>query len=147
MGFVLDASVACAWVFADEGSPELDSLLDQLATDEAFVPPLWRSEVLNTLIQAARRGRINAAQIRQYWAYLQQLPIRQHTGELSVDQVIDLSNKYHLTAYDSHYLVLALQLNLPLATLDQPLSAAANGEGVSVLGMVVDDAAGAPAAD
>ena len=133
MTFILDASVACAWVFADEATPELDSLLDRAASEEVVVPCLWRSEVVNTLVQASRRDRISQAQILQFWSYLEGLGVRESSYSPPVAQIVDLCGKYSLTAYDAQYLALALWLNAPLATLDEQLSAAARQEGLTVL--------------
>jgi predicted nucleic acid-binding protein len=44
------------------------------------------------------------------------------------------ADKHNLTVYDATYLELALRLSLPLATLDEDLRAAAQREGVQLLG-------------
>ena len=49
-GFVLDASVAAAWCFADETTPESDALRGSLAERRALVPRLWRAETTNLLL-------------------------------------------------------------------------------------------------
>jgi len=133
MSFVLDASVACAWLFPDETAPALEDLLDQAAVEEVFVPGLWRSEVMNVLVQASRRDRISPDAIVEIWALLDRLQIRESAYRAPVDQIVGLCQKYGLTAYDAHYLALALWLRLPLATLDGPLAAAAVREGLKVL--------------
>ena len=61
--FVLDCSVASAWLFEDEATAETDALLDQLANGAALVPLHWRFELGNVLVQAERRGRITPAQV------------------------------------------------------------------------------------
>ena len=134
MTFVLDASVACAWIFADEATPALDALLDRAAAEEVVVPALWRSEVVNTLVQASRRGRISGTQILQYWSYLEGLGVRESSYAPPVAQIVDLCGKYGLTAYDACYLGLAIWLDVPLATLDAQLSEAARQESITVLG-------------
>ncbi len=133
MAYVLDASLACSWVFADEATPDGDDLLDQLGHTEAFVPQIWRMEVLNVLIQAARRNRITQPQIEHFWSFLERLPIKTTTFIPPATQIIDLCAKHSLTAYDANYLALAVWLRLPLATLDNRLAQAALGEEVSVL--------------
>jgi hypothetical protein len=42
--FVLDASIALAWCFADVAT---DALLDRLADEEPAAPALWWLEVVN----------------------------------------------------------------------------------------------------
>jgi predicted nucleic acid-binding protein len=55
--FVLDASVAAAWCFADETTPEIDALRESLAERRAVVPRLWHTETTNLLLMAERRQR------------------------------------------------------------------------------------------
>ena len=58
MSFVLDSSVALAWVLPDEGNSYADELLERLIADGAVVPPIWPLEIGNVLLVALRRGRI-----------------------------------------------------------------------------------------
>ena len=48
--FVLDCSIACAWLFDDEARPENDNLLTHLKDGGALVPNLWHLEVGNVLL-------------------------------------------------------------------------------------------------
>ena len=50
------------------------------------------------------------------------------------DQVLALARQHRLTVYDAAYLELALRQDLPIATLDMPLAAAARAEGVALIG-------------
>lgn len=58
MAFVLDCSVARAWVLPDEGSAFADGLLDRLVAEGAVVPPVWPIELGNVLLAALRQRRI-----------------------------------------------------------------------------------------
>jgi predicted nucleic acid-binding protein len=51
-----------------------------------------------------------------------------------------LAERYRLTLYDATYLELAQRLDLPLATLDAELRAAASALGVPLLGVAEDSA-------
>lgn len=66
--FVLDASVAMAWLFRDEATLETTALLDRLAADSAVVPTLWFIEVTNVLAVAERRGKLTRAQSTEFIA-------------------------------------------------------------------------------
>ena len=61
-GCVVDASSVLAWCFEDEGGPEADALIDQVAAEGADVPGSWSLEVANGLVAGERRGRIKAAE-------------------------------------------------------------------------------------
>ena len=58
--FVLDASVAGAWLLEHEDDPVASAAMSRLATAFALVPQLWQLEVRNTLVVAERRGRVGA---------------------------------------------------------------------------------------
>ena len=45
--FVLDCSIAVAWLFEYESTPQTDELLDRLKDSGALVPALWRLELGN----------------------------------------------------------------------------------------------------
>ena len=60
--FVLDASIAGAWLLEDEDDPVANAAMSRLATDFALVPELWHLEVRNVLVVAERRGRVGPAQ-------------------------------------------------------------------------------------
>jgi predicted nucleic acid-binding protein len=73
--FVLDCSIAVAWCFEDEATPETDALLDRLRDEGAAVPALWSLEVGNALLQAERRGRLSTAKVAAFVNLLAGLPI------------------------------------------------------------------------
>ena len=126
-GFVLDCSVAAAWLFEDEATRETDALLDQLADGVAWVPLHWRLEVGNVLVQAERRGRITPAQVATGVDFVDNLPIEvdAETDSRSFREVLALARSASLTTYDAAYLELALRRGLALATKDRALVGAA----------------------
>lgn len=133
--FVLDCSITMTWCFEDEKTPEGDAILESLMQEEesALVPTLWHLEVVNVLSISERQGRLSAAKASLFLDLLSDLPI--HTDESLKDprSLFFLSRTYGLSAYDAAYLSLALQEQIPLATLDKKLKAAANLAGVSLL--------------
>ena len=132
---VLDASMALAWLFADEISPNADAVLEQVSTDGAIVPSLWRIEIANTLNNSLRRGRSDKAIVERAIAQLEELPIRDdgETGARVWSDTMALAQEEELTVYDATYLELALRLALPLATGDKALIAAAGRRHLNVL--------------
>ncbi len=136
MPFVLDCSVAMAWVFPDEATEATARLRDSLIDDRAFVPSLWPVEVGSVLLVATKRGRIRADEWPAVCASLEALPI--DIDPVSASRVwgpaLDLASEHGLSIYDAMYLELALRMRLPLATLDQALAAAAQAAGMDAPG-------------
>jgi predicted nucleic acid-binding protein len=132
MSFVLDASAAATWCFADEQDRAADRAFDRLTTDEAAVPHLWWFEIRNVLIVNERRGRITAAGTAAFLRDLGRLPIRAD-GNPGERLVMSLARKHRLTVCDAAYLELAVRLDAPIASMDRALSAAARSEGVGIV--------------
>lgn len=133
--FVLDCSVAVAWLFDDEASPETDALLERLRDDGALVPGLWRFELGNVLAHAERRNRIAASQIAAYLGLLDRLPIvtDTETESRALREILTLARTANLTTYDAAYLELAMRRNAELATRDKALIRSAHGLGIETL--------------
>lgn len=131
--FALDASVALSWCFEDEVSAYAELILDLLAKGaEAQVPAIWPLEVCNALLIAERRKRISTAALT-YWigkivslriAISAPLPLRETAESIAI------AREYGLTMYDASYLELARRSDLPLATIDRRLAAAARRFGI-----------------
>lgn len=135
MSFVLDASVALAWCFSDEETPESISLLDKLETETAFVPAIWSLELGNILVAAERRKRISYAKVSQFLELINSLNIQtdSETSNRAFHEILSLAYSEKLTTYDASYLELAMRLGLPLATKDMQLAKAAKQLGVRVI--------------
>ena len=132
MAFVLDCSVAMAWVFPDEATESTGRLRDSLIDGRAFVPSLWPVEVASVLLAATRRRRLGAEEWPRVCANLEALPIEIDPVSMSRTwgAALDLAVEHRLSAYDAMYLELALRMRLPLATLDRALAAAVRAAGV-----------------
>ena len=94
---VIDASVSAAWLLPDEDSVIATKAFDLVFMNRAFV---------------------------QAFEMLGGLTIIRDT-ETPEAETFYLARKYSLTFYDAAYLELALRRNIPLATLDKRLEAAA----------------------
>ncbi len=135
-GIVVDASVALAWGFPDEGNAYADEVLDGLAKWPVLVPALWAIEVANGLVVGERRKRLHQAGISRFVALLEGLTIIQddRTVTENVTGIVPLAREYNLSAYDATYLDLAIREGAPLATLDKGLRKAAKAAGVRIYG-------------
>jgi len=132
---VIDASLTLQWFLEDEAGREYGlAILRGLADKRAVVPPLWFYEVGNGLVMAHRRKRITSEQLSGFLIRLKALPI--DAGPQTPMDVLGLpaiAQARGLTTYDAAYLELAMRLELPLATADRALRAAAEAAGVSVV--------------
>jgi predicted nucleic acid-binding protein len=131
--FVLDGSITVAWFFEDEANAYAESVEDALTRAVAVVPTLWPLEVANALLMGERRKRTTEAKVMQFLALLTSLPITvdDETAARACQDSLHLARAHNLTVYDAAYLELALRRGLPLATLDDPLKAAAAVVGVA----------------
>ena len=136
MSFVLDSSIALSWCFEDERTPATRALLVRVGVAGACAPALWPLEVLNALAMAERRSRIDSERRQRLAGFLHDLPVTidDETASQAWAVASQLAARFRLTVYDAAYLELAQRLNLPLATLDQELCAAAAALGVPLLG-------------
>jgi predicted nucleic acid-binding protein len=132
MAFVLDSSVALAWLLPDETGQQTDALADRLEYESAHVPSIWPLEVSNALLTALRRKRITQAEFERCFSALSALPI-ETDSTAGLEQVLKIAQRFGLTSYDAAYLELAERRSLPLATLDQKLRQACKSLKVPVL--------------
>src|ERR1700674_1214784 len=124
--FVLDASVAVAWCFEDEGTKFTEGVLDLISAGaEALVPSIWPLEVANALLMAERRKRIALAKVTGLLARIAGLPIsvRPADPKHAFEQILPMARQ----------LGLAVREGLALATLDGELQRAARAVGVELV--------------
>jgi predicted nucleic acid-binding protein len=135
VSYVLDASVALAWCFADERTPETQSLLARALDESVAVPSHWPLDLANILTNAERRGRIDPDRISRFIAMLGTIAVEVDatTHERGLSGILNLARQERITSYDAAYLDLALRERIPLATRDAALAEAARRVGVSVI--------------
>ena len=129
---VIDASVTLSWVYTDEHSAASDALLARVADQGAVVPPLWRLEIANALQVGIKRKRIDASYRDAAIRKLVLLPIEidPDTDDYAwTTTPLQLAEAHQIAVYDACYLELTLRRNLPLATRDDQLAAAAVNAG------------------
>lgn len=107
----------------DEESEAAGLALADVVDDGAVVPGNFWSEIVHALARAERRHRMAEGSADLFLAELEALPI---TTEIpGAHGTLDAARKYRLTGYDAAYLALAIQSQLPLATVDPVLASAA----------------------
>lgn len=132
--FALDASFALQWCFENEATPKTEAVLTLLQNQEsvAYVPGIFKYEILNGLGKGVARGRLDLSKAILLWREIQELPLR--TVEVAVDEtLLDLALAHNLAIYDASYLSLAKARSLPLATVDGKLQVAARNAGIVVV--------------
>ena len=75
MQFVVDASMAAAWILPDERAQATDAVMDRLNLDVGLAPSLFWHEMRNLLLGAERRGRLPAAGAIAFMLRLRRLAI------------------------------------------------------------------------
>ena len=135
--FVLDASVALAWVL-DVPIPvyALEVRRKMLSGKRGLVPALWHLEIANGLAMAERRRDLSATDAEDALDQILVTAASRLDTELnfvSARDALGNARSFQLTAYDAVYLDLARREALPLATLDKRLRAAAVKAGVALL--------------
>jgi len=137
MRFVLDASVALAWVVDPSPDPYAAGVQQRASSgDRAVVPAFWQLEISNVLAVVHRRGLLSAKEIDEGLKYYEGFLAR-HTDFVtalpSLRELLQRALALGLTSYDAMYIALALSENVPLATLDKRLRMAAAKAGVALL--------------
>jgi predicted nucleic acid-binding protein len=135
-GIVVDASVALAWCFPDEGSDYADRVLVALEGHAILVPALWSIEITNALLVAERRKRVRQLETRRFIDLLSDLKVEREARSVAdaVSNVLPLGREYVLSAYDAAYLDVAIRHGVPLATLDSNLRRASTRAGIEIFG-------------
>lgn len=133
--FVIDASVAMAWIHPAQATGATDAML-QAVRDGAVlhVPALWFAEVANALLVLARRGKLTDQERRTALGWLPRLPVTvdHEMASLACGRLSELASEHKLSVYDATYLELAQRLSLPLGCKDGALRSAAQACGVTV---------------
>ncbi len=130
--FVIDNSIVMSWCFHDEANDYANAVLNSLTDAAAIVPSIWPLEVLNVLLVAERRQRLQQTDSARFLALLTQLPIivDQSRLERRMGELLALGRANQLSSYDASYLELAMRQGVPIATLDEKLIAAASSVAV-----------------
>ena len=135
--FVLDASVALAWVLDRNADPYAVLVQQRVqAGERAIVPVLWQLEVTNVLAMVLRRGVLTADEVEEGLRYFEGFLTAQAEVVSTLPgmrEILRLARELDLTSYDALYVDLARREGLPLATLDKGLRVAAGKAGVALL--------------
>jgi len=131
---VVDASFAGMWILPDESSKRAEGYLADILSGDVImaVADLWHVEMINMMLVAIKRKRINEEQAGEALELLDQLPLQtfDHQNVLWKKRMIMLARRFGLSAYDAAYVELADRLQCPLLTSDRDVQAAAEQLGI-----------------
>lgn len=134
--FVLDASVAVAWVVDRNPNPYAEAVRQRIrAGSKPLVPALWQLEIANVLTLVRRRKVLTEDEVEEGLDYFQAFAATVAEVDLSflsIQEAFRVSKEVGVTAYDAVYFELARRENLPLATLDKALREGATRAGVAM---------------
>lgn len=130
MAFVADNSVVVAWFIASQANAMTEALLERAAIEDVHVPAIWRAEFAATLLTLSHNRRLHPARVPAILDELDRLDFVHDAAPPSARSLIELAQRYALSAYDACYLELALRLKFPLAARDAPLRKAADRAGI-----------------
>ena len=132
MSHVVDCSITLPWFLEDERTKFTDQILNAIHEVEYWVPSIWRLEMVNGLLMAERRKRIDKAWRIESVDQASRLKVRVDLIQPGMSTVANLADRHGLTAYDAAYLELAMRQKFGLITQDQELVRAADAEGLMV---------------
>lgn len=135
--FVVDASIAVAWVHPAQATKQTEVMLDSIADGATLeVPALWPLEVANALLVLVRRRKLSddERQMGLSWLGGLRLKIDHDAASAAFSRLSELAIVYQLSIYDAAYLELAQRRRLRLGCKDSPLRAAAKDAGVELWG-------------
>ena len=133
--FVVDASVAIAWVHPAQATRQTAAMLDAIADGATVeVPALWSLEVANALLVLVRRRKLADEERQAGLGWFRGLRVRvdHEMSALAFSRLGDLASAYQLSVYDAAYLELAQRRSLLLGCKDGPLRTAARRAGVGL---------------
>lgn len=115
---VVDTNVLAYLYLPTEFSANAEALLER---DPLWVAPLlWRSEFRNILTGYLRRGSLRFEQVLALQEEAQAL-LADHEYEVGSRAVLELVRDSDCSAYDCEFVALAMQLGVPLVTMDRKL--------------------------
>lgn len=132
MPFVVDCSVTARWYIEGQATVYADSVLAALETEAAYAPSLWRLEMTNLTLKLERRKLLTPRQAESVIERAARLPVVVHEDLFSLKEIHQFGRTQMLSSYDSSYLLLALRLDMEVATEDTAMLVACKRLGIPI---------------
>ncbi|MCX5671625.1 MAG: type II toxin-antitoxin system VapC family toxin [Planctomycetota bacterium] len=117
--YVVDASVAAKWFFAEVHGEEALRLLEP--RHRLYAPDFLLVEFDNMVWKRVRRREIAAAEGRKVRAALRLVPIQTHPSGSLLDSAYELAVRTNCSIYDCLYVALAMRIEGRMVTADRRL--------------------------
>lgn len=114
--YVVDASVAIKWYIPENHSADAERLLS--AADELHCPDLLFAEIGNILWKYVRRGECSQEKASTILNALRDIGFDVCDTPGLALKALDIACETNRTFYDSLYIALAVQLDVPMVTAD-----------------------------
>lgn len=115
---VVDVNVIAYTLIAGEKTSEARTVLG--LDPDWIVPDLWRDEFLNILATYVRQGGTSLEQAKKLWLSATGL-FEERETQVNPIEILELADRYSLSAYDAQYLAAAVTLGVKLITEDKSL--------------------------
>ena len=125
VAFVVDNSVAVAWLYPAQATDYSEKLLELSSTGTLHTAFIWPAEFANATSVLVKRGILTDPLGNDMIALAGTLGLIVDRAPADAAALYQVSRTYRLSAYDAAYLELALRLGMPLATRDSELRRAA----------------------
>ncbi len=96
-----------------------------------YAPESLDWEVGNAITAMLKRGRVNLAQADMTWQQYQKIPVNQI--EINIRRTISIAAAQNIYAYDAYMIACALEMKMPLISIDRGLIHAATAAGVTII--------------
>ena len=130
--YVLDASVAGAWLIEEQQSKSAIQFRNQALGSVAIIPQLFRYEIANLILNNTRKNATEAREVA--FKFIESIPVMVDFKTPTYLDLVELATEAQLTVYDAIYLELAIRYEVPLATYDKKLAKAAIKLDIEILG-------------
>ena len=132
--FVVDASVCLKWVFEEEDSEKARIIQKDFQDNKILlvVPNLWEYEIVSALSSGLRRKKITFSQAKLFLKTLMQAKPEIVTISNLLDECLENTKKYDLSAYDSAYVTLAKEDKMVFISADNKLVSKINDTKIAI---------------
>lgn len=121
VAFVVDNSVAVAWLYPGQATAYTERVLESSGTSTLHTSFIWPAEFANAATVMVNRGILTDELGTEMIRMVDTLGLVIDRTPVDLRVLYQVSRRYGLSAYDASYLELAMRLNIPLATRDKAL--------------------------